>query len=80
MLRQTRLADKTLLKYESRCLTENKLNKVRDSLFQKDWVGLLNSTTNETFGMFSQIISDELEKVAPKRIINVSAKRKFIEP
>ena len=56
------------------------MNKVRDSLFQKDWVGLLNGTTNENFVTFSQIISDELEKVAPKRIINVLAKRKFIEP
>ena len=80
MLHQTRLADKTPLKYESRCLTEDKLNKVRDSLFQKDWVGLVNGTTNENFDMFSQIISDELEKVALKCIINVSAKRKFIEP
>ena len=80
MLHQTRLADKIPLKYESRCLTEDKLNKVRDSLFQKDWVGLLNGTTNENFDMFSQIISDELEKVALKCIINVSAKRKFIEP
>ena len=80
MLHQTRLADKTPLKYESRCLMEDKLNKVRDSLFQKDWVGLLNGTTNENFDMFSQIISDELEKVAPKCIINVSAKKKFIEP
>ena len=80
MLCQTRLADKTPLKYESRCLTEDKLDKVRDSLFQKDWVGLLNGTTNENFDMFSLIISDELEKVAPKCIINVLAKRKFIEP
>ena len=30
--------------------------------------------------MFSQIISDELEKVASKHIINVSTKRKFIKP
>ena len=80
MLHQTRLADKTLLKYESRCLMEDKLNKVRDSLFQKDWVGLLNGTTNENFDIFSQIISDELEKGALKRIINVWTKRKFIEP
>ena len=80
MLCQTRFADKTPLKYESRCLMEDKLKKVRNSLFHKDWVGLLNGTTNENFDTFSQIISDELEKVAPKRIINVSAKRKFIKP
>ena len=36
MMRQTRLADKSPLKYESRCLTEDKLNQVRNSLFQKD--------------------------------------------
>ena len=80
MMRQTGLADKTPLKYESRCLTEDKLNKVRNNLFQKDWVGLLNGTTNENFDTFSQIISDELEKVPPECIINISAKRKFIEP
>ena len=56
------------------------MNKVRNSLFQKDWVGLLNGTTNENFDTFSQIISDELEKVAPKHVINILAKRKFIEP
>ena len=80
MMQQTRLADKSPLKYESRCLTEDKLNKVRNSLFQKDWIGLLNGTTNENFDTFSQIISDELEKAAPKHVINISAKRKYIEP
>ena len=80
MMRQTRLADKSPLKYESRCLTEDKLSQVRNSLFQKDWVGLLNGTTNANFDRFSQIISDELEKVAPKRVINISAKRKYTEP
>ena len=79
MMRQMRLADKSPLKYESRCLTEDKLNKVRNSLFQKDWIGLLNGTTNKNFDTFSQIISDELEKLAPKRII-ILAKRKYIEP
>ena len=39
---------------------DDKLN----SLFQKDWVGLLNGTTSENFDTFSQIKSDELEKVA----------------
>ena len=69
MMRQTRLADKSPLKYESRCLTEDKLNQVRNSLLQKDWVGLLNGTTNENFDRFSQIISDELEKVAPNVLL-----------
>ena len=80
MMRQTKLADKSPLKYESRCLTEDKLNQVRNNLMQKDWVGLLNGTTNTNFDKFSQIISDEPEKVAPKRVINISAKRKYIEP
>ena len=80
MMRQTKLADKSPLKYESRCLTEDKLNQVRNNLIQKDWVGLLNGTTNANFDKFSQIISDELEKVAPKCVINTSAKRKYIEP
>ena len=80
MMRQTKLADKSPLKYESRCLTEDKLNQVRNNLIQKDWVGLLNGTTNANFDRFSQIISDELEKVAPKRVVNISAKRKYTEP
>ena len=77
---QTRLIDKAPLKYESRCLTEDKLNKVKGNLFWKDWIGLLTGTTNENFDIFSQIISDELDKVAPKHTINILAKRKFIEP
>ena len=80
MMRQMRLVAKSPLKYESRCLTEDKLNKVRNSLFQKDWIGLLNGTTNENFDTFSQIISDELEKVAPKCIIKISAKMKYFKP
>ena len=60
MLWQTRLVDKTPLKFESRCLTEDKLSQVREGLYHKDWVGLLNGTTNENFDTFSQIISDEL--------------------
>ena len=80
MLHQTRLANKTPLKYESRCLTDDKLSKVREGLYQKDWVGLLNGTTNENFDTFSQIINDELDKVALKHIISISAKRKFMEP
>ena len=79
MLRQMRLLNKTPLTFESRCLTEEKLAKVREYLYNKDWVGLLNGTTTENFDILSQIANEELDNVSPKRTITISAKRRFTE-
>ena len=80
MLRQTRLLNKMLLTFESRCLTEDKLAKVSDHLFGIDWIKLLNGTTNENFDTFSQIVNEELDTVSPKQIITISAKCRYTEP
>ena len=76
---QTRLLNKTPLTFESRCLTEDKLAKVRDHLYNKDWVGLLNDTTTENFDILSQIVNEELDNVSPKQTITISAKCRFTE-
>ena len=74
-----RLLNKTPLTFESRCLTEDKLAKVREHLYDKDWVGLLNGTTTENFDIFSQIVNEELDNVSPKQTIMISAKCRFTE-
>ena len=77
MLSQTRLLNKTPLTFENRCLTEDKFAKVRDHLYNKDWVGLLNGTTTENFDILSQIVNEELDNVSPKQTITISAKCRF---
>ena len=79
MLQQTRLLNKTPLTFESRCLTEDKLAKVREHLYDKDWVVLLNGTTSENFDIFSKIVNEELDNVSPKQTIMISAKHRFTE-
>ena len=80
MLCQTKLLNKTPLTFESRCLTEDKLTVVKDHLMGKDWIDLLNGTTNENFDAFSQTVNEELDNVSPKCTIKISAKRRYTEP
>ena len=79
MLWQMRPLNKTPLTFESRCLTEDKSAKVRECLYNKDWVGLLNGTTTENFDIFSQIVNQELDNVSPKQTVMISAKCRFTE-
>ena len=81
LLKQTRITDKTPLTFESRSLTAEKLNVVKNKLYLVDWYGLLNKTdVDENFNLLNDKISNTLEEIAPARTIIVSARRRFVEP
>ena len=46
----------------------------------KDWIDLLNGTTNENFDTFSQTVNEELDNVSPKHTIKILAKHRYTEP
>ena len=81
LLKQTRITDKTPLTFESRSLTAEKLNIVKNKLYLEDWYGLLNkSDVDENFNLLNNKISNALDEVAPVRTFKVSAQRRFVEP
>ena len=81
LLKQTRITDKTPLTFESRSLTAEKLNIVKNKLYLEDWYGLLNkSDVDENFNLLNDKISNALDEVAPVRTFKVSARRRFVEP
>ena len=80
MLKQTRLLNKEPLTFESRCLYEEKLKEVNNVLMSTDWIGLLHGTTDEKFNQFCKIVNEALDGVAPKKIVRISAKHRYIEP
>ena len=81
LLKQTKITDKTPLMFESRSLTSEKLNVVKNKLHLEDWHGLLIKTdVDENFNLLNDKISDTLDEVAPVRTVIIWARRRFIEP
>ena len=81
MLKQTKICDKRSLTFESRNLNEAKIRHIKHLLFQIDWMGKLNSgDCNVYFNKFCKVVSDTMDKIAPHKLIHISAKRRFIEP
>ena len=67
--------------FESRSLTADKLNIVKNKLYSEDWHGLLNKNdVDENFNLLNDKISDTMDEVAPVRTITISARRRYIEP
>ena len=74
LLKQTKIIDKSPLIFESRSLTADKLNTVKNKLYSVDWHGLLNKNdVDENFNLLN-------DKIAPVRTIRISARRRYIEP
>ena len=81
LLKQTKITDKTPLTFESRSLTAEKLNVVKNKLHLEDWHGLLNKTdVDKNFNLLNDKISDTLDEVALVRTIVILARRRFTEP
>ena len=81
LLKQTKIIDKNPLIYESRSLTTDKLNTIKNKLYSVDWHGLLNKNdVDENFNLLNDKISDTMDEVAPVRTIRISAQRRYIEP
>ena len=74
LLKQTKITDKTPLTFESRSLTPEKLNVIKNKLQLEDWHGLLNKTdVDENFDLLGDKIGDTLDEVAPVRTVVISA-------
>ena len=81
LLKQTKIIDKSPLIFESRSLTADKLNTIKNKLYSVDWHGLLNKNdVDENFNLLNDKISDTMDEVAPVRTIRISARRRYIEP
>ena len=81
LLKQTKITDKTPITFESRSLTAEKLNIIKNKLHLEDWYGLLNKTDiDKNFNLLNDKISDTLDEVDPVRTIAILARRRFIEP
>ena len=81
LLKQTKIIDKNPLIFESRSLTADKLNTIKNKLYSVDWHGLLNKNdVDENFNLLNDKISDTMDEVAPVRTIRISARRRYIEP
>ena len=79
LLKQTKIIDKNPLIFESRSLTADKLNTVKNKLYSVDWHGLLNKNdVDENFNLLNDKISDTMDKVAPVRTIRISAQRYIV--
>ena len=81
MLKQTRLLHKEPLNFESRCLNEAKLKAINTQLMNTDWIGVLTGmTSDEKFYQFNMKLEEVLNKAAPTKTVQISAKRHFVEP
>ena len=81
LLKQTKIIDKNPLIFESRSLTADKLNIIKNKLYSEDWHGLLNKIDmDENFNLLNDKISDTMDEVAPVRTITILAQRRYIEP
>ena len=76
-----KILDRRPIEFNSRVLTEDKLNLIRDTLHRVDWIGELNNTDGNTnFNCFVQIINEKMDEVAPVKLLRISGRRRFVEP
>ena len=81
LLHQTRIGNKSPLEFKSRNLNARKIEVINDTLRNKDWNGLLNSTDcSSNFDKFCDILHETMEDVAPLRTFRISVRRRFVEP
>ena len=67
MLKQTKVTDKTNLKFKSRNLNNAKMGVIRNKLFAVDWIGELNQkTSSENFNKFCSIVKSIMDDVSPE--------------
>ena len=81
LLKQTKIIDKNPLIFDSRSLTTDKLNIVKNKLYSVNWYGLLNrDDVDDNFNLLNDKISETMDEVAPVRTIRISTHRRYIEP
>ena len=81
LLKQTKLLNKEPLEFVTRNLNEQKLNLINEKLHDIDWNGnLTSSDVNLNFNFLSGTIDRVMDEVAPRHIVKIPAKRRFVEP
>ena len=79
--KQTKVVNTNPIEFESRCLSETKISKIKKRLDEVDWHGTLNSdSSSNNFDMLMKTINATMDQEALVRIIRRSGKRRFVEP
>ena len=81
LLKQTKMLNKEPLEFVSRNLNEKKISRINEKLSNVDWVGTLKAhEVNQNFNCLNDIIRMTVDEIAPRHIVKVSSKRRFVEP
>ena len=81
LAKQTKVRNNDHIEFESRCLSETKISRIKKALDEVDWHGTLNSDScSNNFDMLMRMINAIMDQEAPVRTIRHSGKRRFVEP
>ena len=73
LMKQTKLRDKTLFRFESHSLNEKKMEHIKNELKIKGWNGILRSNdVNENFDKFCEVVNETMDKFTPLKEVNIS--------
>ena len=77
LLKQTKHVCKEPLKFKTRHMTDNKINKIKNMLFQTTWYNnILNEPDpNKALNKLTTTIHQTIDLVAPEHVVTISAKR-----
>ena len=76
LVKHTKILDKSPLEFQSRALTDDKLCAIKNKLYKVDWIGQLSSDgCDNNFNIYSNILNEVMDKVAPLKTVWISAKR-----
>ena len=75
LVKQTKILDKSPLEFQNRALTDDKLRAIKNKLYRVDWLRHLSSTgCNNNFKIYSNILNEVMDEVAPLKTVWISAK------
>ena len=81
LAKQTKVINNDHIEFESRCLSETKISKIKKRLDKVDWHGTLNSdSSSNNFDTLMRTINVIMDQEAPVRTIRRSGKQRFVEP
>ena len=81
MMKQTKVTDKSAIKFYSRKLNRKKIHQINEELHAVDSNGVLNSEDcNKNFNIFCDILHKSMNKIAPLQYVRISGKRRYTEP
>ena len=73
LLKQTKLVDKSPLIYQSRKLTDKKIDTIKQHLCETDWNGILNNdNSSENFDLFTNKLTNIMDRISPIVTIRIS--------